>query len=432
MTLRLLCFLTLLFFLGCEKEVLAPALPPAPETVPEPEPEPEAEPEPEPALVYARIGGYVQKGPFLNGTALQISELDSNLTATGRTYTSQLLDNRGTFEIRNVELNSRYVQLQASGFYFNEVTNSNSSAPLTLFALSDLGDKQGLNVNLLSSLEKGRVEYLLGTGSSFTEAKQQAQREILDIFEFSADNVGESELLDISESGDGNATLLALSVILQGYLNVPDFSEFLANISTDIRQDGILDSKTLQQQLVKNAVAIDETKIRRYLTDRYETMGITTEIPDFERYVRQFLDNTDFEYSREIRYPATDPNVRNLLDSNVLVCQHGERLQLGAYLPKYANVRVDIVGGDWYVSNNGHTDGWKVTDIAGYPEEERAQRFVTADPGLANKTITFYNHFFVDTFGYTPPPPTTPVISLYENDTLRWSKEITVLQQPAE
>ncbi len=370
----------------------------------------------------------MQKGPFLNGTALQISELDSNLTATGRTYTSQLLDNRGTFEIRNVELDSRYVQLQASGFYFNEVTNRNSNAPLTLFALSDLGDKNGLNVNLLSSLEKSRVEYLLGTGRSFTEAKRQAQREILAIFGFNASDIGESELLDISAAGDGNATLLAVSVILQGYLNVADFSEFLANISTDIRQDGVLDSKTLQDQLVSNAIALDEARIRRSLTDRYETMGITAEIPAFEAYVRQFLAETPFKYARSIRYPEVDRDLKNLLDSNLLVCKSGEALILSADLPKYANVRVDIVGGEWSAGGPSYRDGWELTDID-HPTEEYAKRFVAAQPGIARNTIWFYNYHYLDTAGYTPPPPTTPIISLYENDTLRWSKELTVLQQ---
>ncbi len=419
MTFRIVFLCVFLSLLGCEKEPITPVSPPT--SVPTPTPEPE----PAPVVVHERIGGYVQKGPFLNGTALQVSELDSNLTATGLTYTTQLLDNRGSFEIRNVELDSRYVQLQANGFYFNEVTNANSSAPLTLFALSDLGEKNGLNVNLLSSLEKGRLEYLLGTGSSFTEAKQQAQREILDIFRFGADDIGESELLDISATGAGNATLLAVSVILQGYLNVADFSEFLANISTDIRQDGVLDSKSLQQQLVTNAVAINEARIRRSLTDRYETMGITAEIPDFEPYVRKFLADTEFSYSREIHYPETDGEMRNLLDSSLLICESEEVLHLSADLPKYTTVRVDIVGGEWGTSNASSSTGWKRTKID-HPTEEYAWQYVASNPGSARTKVEFYNHFYRDTGGYTPPPPTTPIISLYENDTLRWSKELTV------
>ena len=48
-----------------------------------------------------------------------------------------------------------------------------------------------------------------------------------------------SEYLDISQPGDKNAILLAISVILQGYLSVAELSELLANITTDIREDGL-------------------------------------------------------------------------------------------------------------------------------------------------------------------------------------------------
>lgn len=110
--------LLLLFSVSCEKEVIEPALIP-PVVVPS-----APAPAPPPAITYDTVGGYVQKGPFLNGTAMMISELDSALVPTGKTYTTQLIDNRGTFAVRNVELESQYVQLYATGFYFNEVTNA--------------------------------------------------------------------------------------------------------------------------------------------------------------------------------------------------------------------------------------------------------------------------------------------------------------------
>ena len=105
-------------------------------------------------MSLAKVSGYVQKGPYLNGTNITISELSTQLDPTGKIFTSQIIDNQGTFEITNVELASHYVELKADGFYFNEVTNKNSTSQLTLFALSDLSDKTSLNVNILSTLEK--------------------------------------------------------------------------------------------------------------------------------------------------------------------------------------------------------------------------------------------------------------------------------------
>jgi hypothetical protein len=241
-----------------------------------------------------KVSGFVQKGPYLNGTAITISELTDDLTPTGKNFTSQILDNKGTFEIKNVNLTSQYIELKADGFYFNEVTNSNSSAQLTLFALSDLSNKSSLNVNILSNLEKNRVDYLVSNGTTFSEAKTQAQTEILSIFEITKEDIAESEQLDILKSGDDNAILLAVSVILQGYLTVSELSELLANISTDIREDGQLNSQTLGSTLINNARTIKLDEVRDNIESRCEELGLNTTIPDFEKYVKQFIDNTEF------------------------------------------------------------------------------------------------------------------------------------------
>ena len=50
---------------------------------------------------------------------------------------------------------------------------------------------------------------------TFAAAKTQAQGEILKMFNIDNVTLGNSETLDISKSGDGNAALLAISAILQ-------------------------------------------------------------------------------------------------------------------------------------------------------------------------------------------------------------------------
>lgn len=244
-----------------------------------------------------KVNGYVQKGPYLNGTAITISELAEDLVPTGNNYPSQILDNKGTFEVKNVKLSSPYVEVKADGYYFNEVSNTNSTAPLTLFALSDLKNRSNLNVNVLSTLEKGRVSFLVSIGSSFKEAKKQAQSEILSIFEIERSEMEASDLLDITKQGEDHAILLAISVILQGKLTVPEFSELLANISTDIREDGILNSKTLGSMLINNAKALQPDQVRKNLEARYEILGLAVTIPDFEKYIQQFIANTEFEFT---------------------------------------------------------------------------------------------------------------------------------------
>ena len=195
------------------------------------------------------IEGYVQKGPFINGTAITVSELDQKLVATGKNFTTQIIDNKGSFSLKDITLQSDFVQLIAEGFYFDEVRGEKSAAQLTLFALADVSNVNSVNVNLLSHLEKDRVIYLMQEEElSFSTAKQQAQQEILAIFGIEKADMAASELLDISQDGDDNAILLAISAILQGWQSVAELSELLANIITDIREDGVLNSESTREK----------------------------------------------------------------------------------------------------------------------------------------------------------------------------------------
>ena len=139
-----------------------------------------------------KISGFVQKGPFISGTSISINELKNDLSQTGKTFNTQILDNKGSFEMNNIELVSNYVSLRADGFYFNEILGERSNSQITLYALSDISDKITMNVNILSHLEKTRVEYLISQGIEFQEAKKQAQTDILDIFKFSSISIDPS------------------------------------------------------------------------------------------------------------------------------------------------------------------------------------------------------------------------------------------------
>ena len=112
---------------------------------------------------------------------------------------------------------------------------------------------------------------------------------------FNIDNVtlGNSETLDISKSGDGNAVLLAISAILQSDKTEAELTELLSTINTDIRTDGTLDSTNTKATLV---TAMDYLKSRRStirsnIETRYSNLGISATIPAFESYAFK-LDTT--------------------------------------------------------------------------------------------------------------------------------------------
>ncbi len=360
------------------------------------------------------INGFVQKGPFTNGTSITISELNADLSQTGKNFTTQIVDNKGNFEIKNIELSSNFVELKADGFYFNEIKNENSSAQLTLFALADITNTSTLNVNVLSNLEKGRVEYLISNGSAFKDAKKQAQSEILKIFEINNSGIAESENLDITKTGEGNEILLAISAILQGYLSVGELSELLANIGTDIREDGEINTEAIGSILIKNAKTLKTEEIRKNLENKYLYMSGDIEFPDFEKYINQFIENTDFKLPELIEYPENGSHGSNLLFKNKTDYLQGN-YSLCAVLAEGTELKVKIQGEGWYYSVSQDWSGWIKSN---WDIEDNSRTFTAKKTGQIDLEIELR----ADTL------PLKIKIYVYENNEIEpsWTKEINV------
>jgi len=331
-------------------------------------------------VIKESIKGSVQKGPFINGTNITISELDKKLSQTGKTFNTQIVNNQGSFEINNIQLKSGYVYFRADGFYFNEVLGEQSNSQISLYAISDVSDKSTINVNILSHLEKPRVEYLISEGANFQEAKKQAQREVLAIFGYSLSSAKDSELLDISKEGDENAILLASSLILQGYRSEAELTELLSNISLDLREDGILSNTALGSTLINHAVSLNLTQIRTNLENRYAELAVNASIPNFENYIQYFNENTDFEITESlIEYPEIGIYGENILDVNQTTFL-GSSFSLAANLTKGMNLTIQITDkrGDWFGYSYGTGYNWSIST---FDQELRTQYYTAIETG---------------------------------------------------
>jgi hypothetical protein len=248
------------------------------------------EPVPEPNHSYT-ITGHAQKGPFRTGASITISELDSTLKPTGLNYYSTVYDNFGSFAVTDVELESSFVELMADGFYLNEITGVVSNERLTLKAISNIADSSVVNINVLTSLSIERIKNLVQKeGKSFKEARNQAQNEILQIFNLENTNQVGSEYLNIELPGELNSKLLAVSAIVLGDKSVASLSEFLTAFALDIKTDGTLDSKDLQQSLITSAIKSNLGDIRKNMMELYPL----NQFEDFQQYVNQFINKTSF------------------------------------------------------------------------------------------------------------------------------------------
>lgn len=365
-----------------------------------------------------KISGYVQKGPYIIGTSITLSELRENLSQTGKTFSASISNNLGSFEIRNIELSSRYVEIKANGFYFNEVAGENSSAQLTLSALSDIKDRSSLNVNILSHLEKDRLVQLVSEGLSFAEAKAQAQAEVLAVFQIIKGDMGESESLNIAEEGEDNAILLAISLIIQGYLDVADMSELIGKMSADLKEDGTLNDPSTGTVLINNARLLNLPEIRENLEARFEEQNMDADIPNFEHYVQFFSDSSKFEFTDFIEYPETSDYGQNILYMGTDTFITETNLSMAADLPMGTSLQIIMKGGMWgiRVAPMGPVN-WIFSH---YDHTGQSQVFTATQPGeRSDLNISF-----------DLPIKDKITLEYYENDAVTPTRirEITILE----
>jgi len=231
----------------------------------------------------AKISGVSQKGPFVKGSAAILYELNKDLSQTGRIFQDIIADDKGTFEIKNVELVSPYALLKAEGYYRNEVTGQISAAPITLYAIADVTDRDNVNINILTHLEYRRVMKLVEGGMGVREAKKQAHKEILAVFGISGD-FADSEDMSIFGNSESDAALLAISVLLQKDLGEGEFSMQLAEFSLAFAEIGTWDNETAKAAIADWALSADLGGIRSNIL----AWGLSSDVPDFGKHMTAY------------------------------------------------------------------------------------------------------------------------------------------------
>jgi hypothetical protein len=259
--------------------------------------------------------GKVQKGPFVTGTTVTLNELNSKLGQTGRSFTTTLTTDDGSFGLNNIELNSSLALLTANGFFFNEIYGELSTAPISLQAIANLTDKKTININVLTHLIKGRVEYLVLNGMTFQAANTQAKSELLSFLGVTDSFDKDFDALDISQNDDYNAVLLAFSIILQRktliYNEKPtlvaELTQLLTNLSSDFKDDGQIGNRKLIDTLLYNISQLNLIDVRKNIEKRYSDLGISTTIPNFEKYITKFQEKNSANLYTDFSFPAMAP-----------------------------------------------------------------------------------------------------------------------------
>lgn len=273
------------------------------------------------------VSGYIQKGPYITGSSITIQELDDNLQPTGKNYQVTTSSDFGDYVLQQ-KMRSQYVEVIASGYYYNEVQGSVSSAPLTLRAIAAVGDNQAVNVNVLTSLTVQRLRYLMARDNkTFAVAKQQAEQEVLHFFKIDNSKMNTFETMNISKAGENNAALLAVSVMLQGQQSVGEVSELLSKLNLDLENDGDIDSASaLVTTIENNTSSLNSYSIRKNLQARFQKIGVDNTVPEFEKFITPFTASTDpFAYQITLANNIFPEN--HAVDAKIELIIHGTHFE---------------------------------------------------------------------------------------------------------
>ena len=239
------------------------------------------------AVSLDSLSGFVQKGPFLKGSAVTLYELENGRTLKQGSgiFETNTTNDSGYYKFTALDLVSQYALLQVKGKYKNEVTGVSSTAELTLKALVNVLERKTANVNLLTHLEYGRAYYLVTRADKKPDfAKKLTWSEILAMFYINSDGKKYFEDINLFEADENAAILLAISVLLHGDGSTSELAARLASISSDIEEDGTWDDEPTKAQIADWAESFNDFATLRLNVKSY---GISA-VPDFEKYMTNF------------------------------------------------------------------------------------------------------------------------------------------------
>jgi hypothetical protein len=216
---------------------------------------------------YNIESGVFQKGPFVAGTTVTIQELNDDLQPTGKSYTTTT-DAIGRFSVGNVK--SRFVEVFANGFYYDELTNKNSTAPITLRSILDLTTSATTpSINTLTTLQTERLRELKKSGKTFQDSQIESKNAVLNAFGIDNNTISNFNSINLLGSTKADESLIRATVALlevaksQGDSTEANLTVLISKLATDLKGDGQINdlAKDLILPIRKSQSAVDSAFI---------------------------------------------------------------------------------------------------------------------------------------------------------------------------
>ncbi len=316
---------------------------------------------------YDGLNGSFQKGPLIFGSYLWVSELNEQLSSTGKTYVSQTNDDLGRFTLKS-QLSSNLLEIVGDGYYMDETTGALSDGRVLISGLVDLDVDDTPNINILTTIQSSRLKKLMES-NSYTSAFSQSQEEVLNAFGINTidiNNFTGFSSMQIDGSSDSDAILLAVSSVLMniastkaatsGASKSAELTSFLSKFSKDLENDGSLSSEAMQNDIQTAAQSLNVANIKTNVETYYQNRGDTIVAPKFEEWID--TNGSGIIPRRIIEVGGLSFN--DALNSEALSVITSNSLSL-ASIPAGLNVFVEADKADSIVKNNDGVSGTNST-----------------------------------------------------------------------
>jgi uncharacterized protein (TIGR02145 family) len=242
-------------------------------------------------IANLNVAGLTQKGPFVKGSAVTVQGIDcKTLEFTDELFEGKVKSDKGDFAIDGVSLKSTCALFEVTGEYRSEITGKKSAGEITLHALTDLKDRENVNINVFTELEYERLMYLVTEkGKKFAEAKEQAEKEVLAAFDI-AGSFEEFENLNIFEAGDENAALLAVSVMIQAETDDAGLAKRVEKFVDSFAESGKWKDSDTKKAISEWAVEATANGKLDSIRKNVEAWNDGDKVAAFEKFIEAYAD----------------------------------------------------------------------------------------------------------------------------------------------
>ena len=185
-----------------------------------------------------------------------------------------------------------------------------------MYAFTDLDNHDKVNINFLTHLSHKRILYLANKKDiPVTNAKKQAEKEVLRAFDIEYDGFDDAENIDFFEKDKQSAALLAISILMQDPFLDTNIYNSLTDLMSDIEKNGIWTREGFKTKIaiwaskLSQDIAFD--KIKGFIMKWNKTV----DFPAIKKYVENFWQQWQQGYNLE-SIDFSETNIKCELDTS--------------------------------------------------------------------------------------------------------------------